>query len=125
MAVAQRDINRAVMGNLGMFQGMTSAQVTYLTFEPTLGIAAGRIGKLGMNIHSFRKPLERAIKEVVIPSIQTNFNVGGRPAWEPLAEFTRQRREQEGYSDNPLVKTGALQEAMTSESNWTITPTFA
>jgi phage gpG-like protein len=124
-APSQRDINRSVLGNLGMFQGLTSAQVTYVTFEPTLGIAAARIGKLGMDIHSFRKPLERAVKEVVIPSIQANFDQGGRPAWEPLAEYTLKRRQAESFSNSPLVKTGALQEAMASEDNWTITPTFA
>jgi phage gpG-like protein len=124
-APTSRDINRAVLGNLGMFQGLTSAQVTYVTFEPTLGITAGKIGKLGLSFTSFEKPLERSIKEVIIPSIQKNFDVGGRPVWEPLSEFTIKRRQHEGFTDRPLVKTGALQSALAEYGNWTVTPTFA
>jgi phage gpG-like protein len=127
MPPTRRDIRRSVMGGLNMQSGLTRSAVVGITFEPTLGIAAGRIAKLGIDIRSFRVPLERAIKQVVIPSIQANFNAGGRPeAWEPLSDFTLKRREQDGVGgDSPLIRSGRLKKTMAQFNIWTITPTMA
>jgi phage gpG-like protein len=113
------------MGGLNMQSGLTSSGVVGITFEPTVGIAAGRIAKLGIDIRSFRVPLERAIKQVVIPSIQANFNAGGRPEWEPLADYTLKRRENEGSGSAPLVRSGRLKRKMAQFNIWTISPTMA
>jgi phage gpG-like protein len=123
-APSRRDIRRSVMGGLNMQSGLTRSAVVGITFEPTVGIAAGRIAKLGVDIRSFREPLSRAIKQVVIPSIQANFNAGGRPEWEPLSDFTLKRHAEEGGS-GPLIKTGKLKKTMAQFNIWTITPTMA
>jgi phage gpG-like protein len=114
------------MGGLNMQSGLTRSAVVGITFEPTVGIAAGRIAKLGVDIRSFRVPLERAIKQVVIPSIQQNFQAGGRPEWEPLSDFTVKRRMDQGYPEGPtLVRSGRLKKTMAQFNIWTITTTMA
>jgi phage gpG-like protein len=122
-----RDIRRSVFGGLNMQSSLTNSAVPGITFSPTVGIAAGRIAKLGLSLHSFKDPLEKAVREVVIPSIQKNFEAGGRPEpWEDLAEYTIQRREDEGYpSGPPLTRSGRLKETMKDPGLWTITPTMA
>jgi phage gpG-like protein len=126
MPPTQRDIKRSVFGGLNIQGALSSSMVPGISFEPTIGIAAGRIAKLGVDIRSFREPLTRAIKQVVIPSIQKNFDEGGRPeAWEPLSDFTLKRRDQEGYDNQPLVKTGKLKKTMAQFNIWTVTPTMA
>lgn len=122
----QRDINRAVFSGLGIRQDLSPTLVTYVQWEPTLGITAGRIDKLGINIKSFREPLKRAIKQVVIPSIRTNFQVGGRPAWEPWSPATEDIMKKMGkVSRSILVRSGALMRVMGQQNIWTVTPTFA
>ena len=91
------------------------------TFSPTVGIIAGRIDKLGLDIRSFREPLKRAIQQVVIPSIRTNFDVGGRPTWTPLSDVTIRWRREKGISGSePLVATGALRRNMGFFSLWDV-----
>jgi len=95
-----------------------------LRFEmkPSIGILAAGYTKFGMDIRSFREPLTRAVKEVMIPSIRENFDEGGRPdKWDPLADYTLQRRADEGISgDKPLIKTGKLRRRMGNISIWSI-----
>lgn len=97
---------------------LTSDKVTSLTmtFEPSIGIMARRVDKLGMDIRSFREPLKRAIKEVVIPSIAQNFHKHGRPRWAPL---TTETVEQKGHAI-PLVRSGALKKTMGLLNIWHI-----
>jgi phage gpG-like protein len=91
-----------------------------------LGITAGRIEKLGIDIRSFKEPLKRAIKNVVIPSIRKNFDSGGRPAWEPWSESTVEIMQKTGVkSSGLLIRSGALRRTMGYQKLWTITPTFA
>jgi len=121
-----RDMKTDVFKGLNIRGGIDDSVVTYVTFMPTLGIAAMRINKLGMDIRSFRVPLERAIREVVIPSIQRNFEAEGRPSWEPLSEFTLKRRQYEGFESGPILhRTGNLQRMMRQQNLWTITKDFA
>jgi phage gpG-like protein len=96
-------------------------------FKPSVGIVAKRIDILGLDIRSFREPLTESVKKVMIPSIQKNFQIGGRPGWEDLADYTQERREKEGFgaSEPILVRKGTLQRNMGFLSIWTITPTFA
>lgn len=92
-------------------------------FRPTVGIVARDVDRLGIDIRSFREPLTRAIKQIMIPSFRKNFAAGGRPAWEPLTEATIKLR---GYSAWPiLVRSGALRKAATTQSIWDIGVTSA
>lgn len=101
--------------------------IVNFTFRPSVGIVARRIDRLGLDIRSFREPLTDSVRKVMIPSIKKNFQVGGRPEWESLAEYTQTRRENEGFSPaGPiLVRKGTLQRNMGYMSIWTITESFA
>lgn len=92
-------------------------------FVPPLALVAARINTLGTKVSSFEDPLRRAIREVVIPSIQTNFDVGGRPPWPPLSEGTIEVRQRmgRGSGSGTLVLTGALKGAMGEEGIWNVT----
>ena len=91
-------------------------------FIPPLALVAERIATLGAKVSSFDEPLRRAVKEVIIPSIQTNFQVGGRPTpWPPHAEGTIDVASNMGFHlGSVLVRTGALKSAMGSENAWSI-----
>lgn len=93
-----------------------------MSFIPPLAVVAGRINTLGTGISTFDEPLRRAIKEIVIPSIQTNFDVGGRPAWQPMSGETPGIAARMGSPVRKLlVRTGALKGAMGEVSSWNIT----
>lgn len=109
-----------------MRSNLTPSLVASVTFSPTIGIAAARIDKLGLDIRSFREPLKRAVKDVMIPSIRKNFDDGGRPSWTPLSDATLKLRQSRNISgSNPLVATGALRAGATQQNIWTITPVSA
>lgn len=92
--------------------------------KPPLEMVAADIEKLGLDIKSFKEPLTRAVKKVMIPSIRKNFERGGRPdPWQELAPDTIKLR---GYSAWPiLVRTGALKKGATKFDIWSITTTDA
>jgi phage gpG-like protein len=93
-------------------------------FKPSIGIVAKAIDRLGVDIRSFREPLTRAIKQVMIPSFQANFDAGGRPdSWAELSEYSIKRRN--GSSSPILVRTGNLRSVMRTLKIWTITPAAA
>lgn len=98
-----------------------------LTFEPSLAKVEAHIKVLALELKDFKEPLQKCIKDVIIPSIQANFAAGGRPAWAPYAQETLDFHKMlgESLSDSLLVKTGALKSAMGSESIWTISSTEA
>jgi len=117
----------SVLNGLRINQGITTQMLPSISFEPTIGITAKRIDRLGMNIKSFREPLRRSIKEVVAPSIRKNFDVGGRPPWPPLAPDTLEIREHvHGRSGtSPLVSSGLLRKTASQLNVWTYTTTSA
>lgn len=91
--------------------------------RPSIGLVAKDVERLGVDIRSFKEPLTRAVKRVMIPSIRKNFDVGGRPPWEPLAEATIKLR---GYSAWPiLVRSGKLRKGATQLNIWDIGLTSA
>jgi phage gpG-like protein len=96
-------------------------------FQPSIGILARDVDKLGMDISSFKEPLRKAIKDVMIPSFHKNFSAEGRPSWVPMSEATKVIRERLGGGTvgRLLHKTGALQRAVEQESLWAITDVFA
>lgn len=101
---------------------LRSAQVSslHMTFEPSLGVMARRVDKLGMNIRSFREPLQRVLREIIIPSIAMNFHKHGRDAsgqgkaWQPLTTETQVKK---GHA-RPLVDTGDLKATMRRQNIW-------
>jgi phage gpG-like protein len=99
--------------------------ITAFDFKPSLGILARDVNKLGMDIRSFKEPLKRAIREVMIPSFRQNFDQEGRPAWEPMSEATMMIREREGTSGPLLNKTGKLKRVAQQQNIWTVTPESA
>jgi phage gpG-like protein len=94
-------------------------------FKPTLGILARDMDKLGIDIRSFREPLTRAVKQVMIPSIKKNFDSQGRPGWEPLAEDTLLLRDRLGQTGPILNRTGQLKRNMGYQTMWSITQEYA
>lgn len=98
------------------------SMIPQLTFEPSIAVAAGRIDKYGLDIRSWREPLKRVIKQVVVPSIRKNFDAGGRPPWQALEPTTVIIRARSGYGPTPiLVQTGLLKRTATQQNIWTVT----
>lgn len=95
--------------------------IVSFSFSPSIGILARDVDKLGIDIRSFREPLTRAIKEVMIPSIRKNFDSEGRPSWEPLAEATINIRDDQGSGGSILNRSGRLRRRMLQQTRWTIT----
>lgn len=86
-----------------------------MTFEPSIGIMARKVDKLGTSIRSFREPLTEAIRAVVIPSIRTNFLKSGRPRWVDDTEATWKQKR-----GKILVESGALMQTMGYMNIWHI-----
>jgi phage gpG-like protein len=93
-------------------------------WSPPLKVEAAYINRLGADIRSFREPITKAIKQVIIPSIRKNFDAGGRPAWPPYSENTIEFRAMMGESSKSLlVKSGKLRATMGYFSIWTVNQT--
>lgn len=92
------------------------------SISPSIGLVTKDIDKLGLALENFKEPITRSIKRVMIPSIRRNFDVGGRPPWEPLAAYTINVRNE---TEPILVRTGKLRHGATQFSIWTITDTSA
>lgn len=119
------DIKYSIYGRSGR-GGLRFDRVLYAgwSFHPAPGIVAKDIDRLGLDIRSYKVPLVKAIKLVMMPSIRKNFEAGGRPepGWEPLAEYTIQVR---GDAWPILVRSGALKKVASSFAIWTIGETSA
>lgn len=105
----------------GAIMGLRLDKITSVKWDlrPSVGIVAKDIERLGLDIRSFKEPLSRVVKMVMIPSIRKNFDAGGRPAWEPLAEGTIKRRDNSAW---PILdETGKLRRKATQFNIWTIT----
>lgn len=100
---------------------MIPAGFPTITFDPKffrdIGALQAAIDLLGRQFDDFKEPLETSVELVILPSIRTNFEVGGRPKWRPLSEPYRTHR----LPGPILVQTGALFAAATAMANWTVT----
>lgn len=98
---------------------VTQRQVAGLEmfFDESILISAKKMDRLGGELKDFRTPLKRALRQVVIPSIQQNFIKGGRPRWVPLTSDTVR---QKGGNARPLRRTDNLMSGMNNISLWTI-----
>ena len=84
---------------------------------PNMRIEAEKIDELGFQLKSFKEPLNRAIRTVLIPSIKKNFASNGRPRWASLSDKTVQRK---GSATPILNETGKLKTAAQQINNWSI-----
>lgn len=82
---------------------------------------AGDLAGFADDLSNLHGGLEKIVNEVAIPAMATNFEVGGRPAWEPLSPDTV---EIKGNSE-PLIKTGRLYGGSQARSSWDISDTEA
>jgi phage gpG-like protein len=75
-----------------------------------------------IDIRSYRVPLERAVRQIMMPSITENFNTSGRPVpWAPLSDATWEKRAQDGWSGGDiLIKSGTLRSVAGSFKIWKI-----
>lgn len=97
--------------------------IMQFSFQPSIGISARAIDRLGIDIRSFREPLKRVVQKVMAPSFLKNFQAGGRPdLWPDLADATIAIREREGINHaSPLIRSGLLLRTSQQLNIWTIT----
>lgn len=82
---------------------------------PSAAFIAAAFQDLGFSLNDTRSPLQQIVDEVMAPSIATNFEVGGRPGWEPLSPATIKTG-----GGQILVRTGALAGAASSPGSWSV-----
>jgi phage gpG-like protein len=91
---------------------------------PDSRIIGASFGAIAKGFRGFSRPLEASVREVAIPAIQENFEVGGRPPWTPHSEATEVRRAREGTlggePQDILIETGLLFGDATRLARWTI-----
>jgi phage gpG-like protein len=105
------------------FVGQRSGiQFMEIDFDPEPIILAAAFETFGLNIKSYREPLDRSVRQVLAPSLKKNFEAGGRPPWIPLSDITIQEKSRKGASrpSDPLVRTGALARKAGQINLWTI-----
>lgn len=91
--------------------------------RPSVGIVAKDVDRLAMDIRSFRTPLAAIVRQVMIPSIRTNFAQQGRPKWAALADSTVMARN--GAAGPILTRTGLLARRARQFNIWDIGTTSA
>jgi phage virion morphogenesis protein len=112
---------KAVTGVGGLGMGNVPGVHLSLHWEPAPVIVAAQFTVFGMQLRSFREPLNRSIRQVMIPSIRKNFEEEGRPPWLPLSEATIEIREREGFASGPILqRTGNLRRSATQLNIWVI-----
>jgi len=101
-----------------MVRALGAPRVTIdFDFHPSMTSMAARTALFAADIRSFREPLNRSVREVMIPSIQENFDAEGRPPWQELAEGTISQR---GAAHPILQRSGALRRAAIALARWAI-----
>jgi len=97
-------------------------QFMSIDFDPEPIILAGQFMKFGMDIRSFREPLERSVRQVMVPSLRANFDAGGRPPWQPLATLTVLAKVDKGAAEpmSPLILSGKLRRVAGQINLWSI-----
>lgn len=91
-----------------------------LEFSPPIETIEADLAAIGRDLSNMRTPLTTSLKQVIIPSIDANFEAGGRPAWEPLSPETLERRSRQGTGSKILQVTGRLRQAATQFSRWNV-----
>lgn len=88
-------------------------------------ILATKLSAFQYSIRSFREPLDKSVREVMVNDIKHQFAVGGDPPWAELADSTREVKEKMGLNRGILIRTGALERAATQISQWKVTSEMA
>lgn len=99
------------MGNIFSSSGGIAIDVD---MNPSPVIIAAAFGAMSDAVRLFSDPLKKAITDVVAPSISTNFQVGGRPPWQPLDPDTK------GSGRGILIRTGLLASRAGQLEEWDI-----
>lgn len=76
--------------------------------------------EINRDLSNMRTPLRESVQRVVIPSVDANFEAGGRPPWTPLSAGTVERRSRQGTGTRILQETGKLRQTATQFSRWEI-----
>lgn len=84
---------------------------------PPPGVLETNYREFGLDVRSFREPLKRSVQQVMAPSFAKNFDLGGRPSWEPLSPETVKKKG----NATILVDTGKLKSKVGQLNNWQIT----
>ena len=89
-----------------------------------------KLGKDFASTNKLREPFEEIRDEVMIPSIDKNFEVGGRPSWEPLSLATIGGGREAFIASTatggpaggrqPLTKSGQMKKAATAKARFQI-----
>ncbi len=94
------------------------------TWVPTPFVLVRDFETMGVSIRSYREPLNEAVRKVMVPSIQREFDTEGEGVgyWEPLVDSTISARMAEGYDPWPILqRTGKLAKRATQINIWTVT----
>jgi phage virion morphogenesis protein len=91
-----------------------------LEIDPPLERIRADLAEIGRDLSNMRTPLRESVREVVIPSVDANFQAGGRPPWQPLSGATLERRTRQGTGTRILQETGKLRQTATQFSRWEI-----
>ena len=93
-------------------------------WDPIFGpkLAAQKLAALEISIRAggFRAPLERSVREVLIPELEHQFDVGGDPSWARLEESTVAKKQARGRDNGILQETYALRKAVTALARWRV-----
>lgn len=91
-----------------------------IEFSPPIADIQAALMEIDRDLSNMRTPLTASIKQVIIPSIDANFEAGGRPTWEPLSTETLGRRAREGTGEKLLQVTGMMRTVATQFSRWDV-----
>ena len=115
---------------MAAFTGISGAQFSFVgtlptviigqDFWPQVEVLQNKLNKFGETFTDFREPLKKVVTQVMIPSINTNFAVGGRPPWQQLAIGTLENRRLSSTSATILVDTGHLRKKATQVNMWVV-----
>lgn len=95
-----------------------------VTMVPAPVILVRDFDNLAARVKSYREPLNRAIRQVMIPGIKERFDseggdVGG---WEQLTFTTIDIRERDGYAAGPILdRSGIMRRRAVQVNMWTVT----
>jgi phage gpG-like protein len=95
-----------------------------IDMDPTPFLLVAQFNALDVDVRSFREPLKRSIQKVIAPSIGKNFDLGGRPPWEPLGMDTVTHCRYDSSFDI-LRRTGRLKRVAQQLNVWQLGRDYA
>lgn len=86
--------------------------------EPILLVE--KLSAFKYSIRSFREPLDKSVRQVMVKDIKEQFASGGNPKWPNLRPATVERKKRQGKNRGILVETGKLKSVATQISMWKV-----